>query len=208
MERVEVFDDEARGLRAIVAPLEVERAYVVVVLQGPSHRDVVRSSWSIGADRCTTVPLGMSATDFARRSPRLVASVEIGTVLRELVRQLLAAVGRFAADQQPVQANWLGEARDLLRTRTPAPLSLGELAAAVGVHPVHLARSFRREFGMTVSQYSRALRLDWAAAQLAGEAPLARIALEAGFADQSHFTRAFRGYTGMTPGRYRKLLRA
>jgi AraC-like DNA-binding protein len=34
------------------------------------------------------------------------------------------------------------------------------------------------------------------------------IALEAGFADQSHFTRSFRRHHGITPGRYRELVRA
>jgi AraC-like DNA-binding protein len=36
------------------------------------------------------------------------------------------------------------------------------------------------------------------------EEPIARIALDAGFADQSHFTRAFRRYAGLTPAQYRR----
>jgi len=58
------------------------------------------------------------------------------------------------------------------------PGSLTELAAAVAVHPAHLARCFRREYGQTVGEYARALRLEWAAEQLALDgAPLAEIAL-------------------------------
>ena len=57
---------------------------------------------------------------------------------------------------------------------------------------------------MTVGTYVRRLRLDWAARELArSDTALARVALVAGFADQSHFTRAFRGYTGLTPSVYR-----
>jgi AraC family transcriptional regulator len=56
---------------------------------------------------------------------------------------------------------------------------------------------------MTVWQYSRRLRLEWAAAQLTEQRSLAQIAVEAGFAGQSHFTRAFRRHFGVTPGRYR-----
>ena len=90
----------------------------------------------------------------------------------------------------------------------PGVTTLSQLAEAVGVHPAHLARSFRREYGLTVGQYARAVRLDWASAQLAlPDASLAGIAVGAGFADQSHFTRAFRAHTGVTPGRYRELLR-
>ena len=77
----------------------------------------------------------------------------------------------------------------------------------MGVHPAHLARCFKREYGQTVGEYARALRLEWAAEQLAlDDASLAEIALGAGFADQSHFTRAFRQHAGVTPGRYRELV--
>lgn len=117
-----------------------------------------------------------------------------------LVLQLLAAASR-ATDEgaRRERAGWLAEVRELLHERTPARLSLCELADAVGVHPTHLARSFRREYGQTVAEYARALRLDWASAELAaGDASLADVALGAGFADQSHFTRAFRRHTGVT----------
>jgi transcriptional regulator GlxA family with amidase domain len=65
---------------------------------------------------------------------------------------------------------------------------------------------FRRHYGVSIATYLRRLRLDRAAAKLAGsDAPVARIAAEEGFADQSHFTRAFTCHTGVTPARYRRL---
>lgn len=126
-----------------------------------------------------------------------------------LVLQLLAIAGRSGAASRAPRAAWLAEVRDILHDGVPdPPASLGELARAVGVHPTHLARSFRREYGLTVGEYARSLRLDWAAAQLAlDDAPLADVAVRAGFADQSHFTRAFRRQTGVTPGRYRRIVR-
>jgi AraC family transcriptional regulator len=85
------------------------------------------------------------------------------------------------------------------------PVRLAELAREVSVHPAHLARAFRQQFGTSVGGYVRRLRLDWAAAELErSETALAAIALAAGFADQSHFTRSFRRYTGFTPGAYRR----
>lgn len=126
-----------------------------------------------------------------------------------LVLQLLAVADRAAAPSRAPRAGWLRVVRDLLHDALPDhPASLGELARAVGVHPAHLARSFRHEYGSTVGEYARSLRLDWAAAQLAlDDAPLADVAVRAGFADQSHFTRAFRRHTGVTPGRYRRIVR-
>lgn len=53
--------------------------------------------------------------------------------------------------------------------------------------------------------FRRKLRLDWAEEQLGRtDKPLADLSLEAGFADQSHFTRQFRARTGFTPGSYRR----
>jgi AraC family transcriptional regulator len=131
-----------------------------------------------------------------------------GLAAEGIVLQLLAVVGRDTASAE--RAGWVREVRDLLHDGIPDPPgSLAELAALAGVHPAHLARCFRREFGQSVGEYARTLRLEWAAEELArDDARLADVALRAGFADQSHFTRAFRRHTGVTPGRYRELVRA
>lgn len=121
--------------------------------------------------------------------------------------ELLAAATREAAGGRPSRRPpaWLKSAEELLRERTGDCLSLGELAAAVGVHPAHLARAFRARHGVSVGDYGRRVRLDWAAAEIGrGELPLAMIATQAGFADQSHFTRLFKRYVGTTPARYRE----
>ena len=126
-----------------------------------------------------------------------------------LVLQLLATTGRAGGCDRPRNTAWLSDVRDQLHEQTPATSSLSELAASVGVHPAHLARSFRRVHGVTVGEYARELRLEWAAGRLAAPGvSLAQVAVDAGFADQSHFTRAFRRHTGVTPGHYRRLVRA
>jgi AraC-like DNA-binding protein len=59
-----------------------------------------------------------------------------------------------------------------------------------------------------MGSYVRRLRLDWAARELVrSETSLAGVALEAGFADQSHFTRFFKRHTGLTPQAYRRAMR-
>src|ERR687898_58335 len=86
--------------------------------------------------------------------------------------------------------------------------SLSSLARAVGVHPVTLARAFRQAFGCTVGEYVRQLRIERAAHQLAGtELSLAEIALAAGFSDQSHFSNMFRERTGLSPSKFRRVVR-
>jgi len=130
-----------------------------------------------------------------------------GLAAEGLVLQLLAMGERETSTTPRRATEWLSVVAEFLHEQTPSAPSLSELSAAAGVHPGHLARAFRRKYGVTVCQYSRMLRVEWAAARLADDTPLARVALEAGFADQSHFTRAFRQHTGVTPGHYRKLLR-
>lgn len=107
------------------------------------------------------------------------------------------------------RARWLRAVEERLRAEFSQPPSLSELARDAGVHPVHLARSFRAATGMPVGAFVRQLRLDWAEEQLVRtDRPLADLSAEAGFADQSHFTRLFRARTGQTPARFRRMVAA
>ena len=100
---------------------------------------------------------------------------------------------------------WLRRARELLHEQFSENLSLSDVAGAVGVHPAHLGRAFRRRFGSTPGHYVREVRVAFACSQLANtDEPLVAIALAAGFTDQSHFTNVFRESTGLTPAVYRK----
>jgi AraC family transcriptional regulator len=121
--------------------------------------------------------------------------------------ELLAATAREATIERHAvrQPRWLGAAEEFLHSRIGDSVGLSELAVAVGVNPAHLARVFRARYGISVGEYGRRLRLDWAAAEIArGDRSIAEIATEAGFADQSHFTRLFKRHVGTTPGRYRE----
>lgn len=139
------------------------------------------------------------------RAPDTAAPVAAEGLTLELVAAASRTGSRPGRRTRPA---WLAKVLELLHEPESQPLGLGEIAEAVGIDSSHLARVFRREYGVSVGTYLRRLRLDRAAARLAGSSdPVARIAAEEGFADQSHFTRAFRAYTGVTPGRYRELLR-
>jgi AraC family transcriptional regulator len=82
-----------------------------------------------------------------------------------------------------------------------------DIANVVGVHPFHLSRVFRTVHRQTIGEYVQRLRVSYACKQLAvPEIDLAEVALAAGFADQSHFTRVFKNVTGITPGVYRHML--
>jgi AraC-like DNA-binding protein len=85
-------------------------------------------------------------------------------------------------------------------------VSIAELAALAGASQFQLLRAFKRETGITPHAYLVQRRVSAARRLLAaGEVP-AHAAVEAGFSDQSHMTRAFVRYLGVTPARYRAAL--
>jgi AraC family transcriptional regulator len=124
-------------------------------------------------------------------------------VIEALMLELLAQGIRETGGERRTPA-WLQLARERLAADPAEPFSLGRLAQAVGVHPSHLAREFRRAFRCTPGDYVRSLRLDQACRQLTtSDASLADIALSVGFSDQSHFCRSFKHQTGLTPREFR-----
>jgi AraC family transcriptional regulator len=121
---------------------------------------------------------------------------------------LLAALATWrGAPRHGCVPGWLQRVREQLEEEGNTRIRVSGLALDAGVHPVHLTRAFRQWFGCTVSGYLQRLRLRRACELLARpERPLARVALDAGFADQPHFCRQFFHATGLTPGAWRRLL--
>lgn len=148
-------------------------------------------------------PLGLAARLYRElRAPDIP-----GLLLEELALDLLASAVRQPAVEERQPPVWLGLVEDRLREGFREPLGLDDLAIAAGVHPVHVTRTFRRFRGRTPGEYLQELRVRHLCAALADpERPLSDLALEAGFADQSHCTRIFKRHTGMTPGTFRAAL--
>jgi AraC family transcriptional regulator len=93
---------------------------------------------------------------------------------------------------------------DYLSAHAAEAPTLIDVARVAGVHPMHLAKLFRRRFGYSMGEYVRRLRIAWACDQLGRDVgTIGSIAADAGFADHAHFTRTFRRLTGTTPRWYR-----
>jgi AraC family transcriptional regulator len=125
-----------------------------------------------------------------------------------LLLEMLVEVSRHQVkilDRKPPR--WLAQALELLNDGFSERVTLTQLASAVGVHPVHLAREFRRFQRCSIGEYVRRLRIERACGQLhASNESLAAIASANGFADQSHFSRTFKRLRGMTPTEYRAVV--
>ncbi len=102
---------------------------------------------------------------------------------------------------------WLRRVIEILDDELAENLTIEYLANEAGVHPVHLAVAFRKFQHQTIGEYVRQRRLARATQMLFDrEIPLADIAASTGFFDQSHFTRVFKRYLGLTPAIFRKNL--
>ena len=126
----------------------------------------------------------------------------------DLLRTLAHLLRRHGTRPRPVPRTSavVTMARQRLDEAPEAPATLAELAALSGVSRFQLLRGFARETGTTPHAYLLQRRVRLARQLLIAGRALAEAAFEAGFADQSHMTRAFRCQFGVTPARYRAAL--
>ena len=118
--------------------------------------------------------------------------------------ELCAEIFREHAKRIAGDSDWLARADRIIHDRFREQISLTELAAEVGVHPVHLARSFRKRYGRCIGEQIRQLRVDTACSELThSQLPIVDISARSGFSDQSHFCRTFKRYVGVSPHQFR-----
>lgn len=128
--------------------------------------------------------------------------------LEGLALEMIGCVLARAERSEARRPRWLTRAVAFLRESATDPARVVDVANVVGVHPVHLARVFRRHLGLSPGEYLRRVRVR-EAMRLAERTPqpLATIAVRAGFCDQSEMTKAFRRELDTTPGAYRRAVR-
>ena len=96
---------------------------------------------------------------------------------------------------------------DYIEAHLDDRLTLADLAGVACLSPYHFSRSFKQAVGVGPQRYVMERRIERAKILMRRtRQPLASIALEVGFTDQSHLTGVFRRETGMTPGRFRTAL--
>jgi AraC family transcriptional regulator len=128
-------------------------------------------------------------------------------VAEGLTLEMLGHSARSVQGAEKHAPKWLGRVVDRLNHEFTGTISNDDLAFAVDVHPIHLAAVFRKFKRQTIGEYVQQLRISHASELLIkGELPLADVACESGFSDQSHMNRIFKRYTNITPGAFRALL--
>lgn len=101
---------------------------------------------------------------------------------------------------------WVNRLKELLHDEQEHSFTLDELARILGVHQVTISKNFTRYFGCTFGGYLRKLKVERSIGMIKNtRRPLTDIAFACGFADQSHFIRSFKSFTGFVPGAFRGL---
>jgi AraC family transcriptional regulator len=174
------------------------------------------SSFFSGTRRGSTVEteVMLSRPDSAALGVRLVEEFKhvdrvSPLVFEGLLLHIVAnAYREHAGAHGPKPPSWLQAVKDILNDSASQSVSIETIAKQVGVHPVHLSRSFRRFFKTTPGEYLRRVRVEFAANQLREtNRPLSEIADASGFADQAHLSRTFRRATNLSPLQFRRLSR-
>lgn len=185
--------------------IERAGAHVLVVLPDSRVEETFRPVRTL-LDRIHHFSHGEIA-ELARRAGREMRAPDpdARSEIESIVLEMMGVAARpDAPPEESRPPEWLERARDRIHGTFRDSPTVAEIAADAGVHRVHLARAFRAHYHVPVGTYLRRLRLEWSAAQLVeDQGSLSAIALRAGFADQSHFTHAFKRYLGVTPGAYR-----
>lgn len=157
---------------------------------------------SVHTDREMAVALGQLHRLLENHA---IPALQRQTHWREVMLQLLQRYSRVPAPRssgrEPLA---VARAKDLLNSRLATPPSLEALAQAVNLSPFHFARVFRRATGLPPHAWLMQRRLEQARGLLKDGCTPLSVAMQLGFADQSHLGRQFKRTYGVGPGAYRK----
>lgn len=177
----------------------------------PSHAlrvDQFDCQFGVGHDDAVVRHIGASLREGLRR-PDETNQLFIDHMMLALtahVAQTYGGMRRIAETNRGGLAPWqVKRACEKLESDLSGKFTLEQIAAEFELSVTHFARAFRASTGLPPHQWLLHQRVK-AAKQLmtVRELPLAEIAMSAGFANQSHFTRVFSSLVGASPGAWRR----
>jgi AraC family transcriptional regulator len=213
LERVGESEEIARPLSIVVKPADTEHAddfgaegaqTIQILLPEDAARELSRFAPGNGSWRW--MHAGPSVAAFLTLLREFRHSGPDSMRVHDAAVDAISAIAINARPSFSSPPKWIALVREALDDRDdPAPVSV--LALEAGVHPVYLARQFRRWFDCSITDYLRRRRVQRAARNIANSRGALSIAsYESGFSDQAHMCRVFKAETGLTPGSFRKLV--
>ena len=213
----------AAGAINLVYPGEAHTGHALDRVQGWAYRMFYFDAQTLDQvsreayPRCKTTPffgVGMIwDPSLARRIARLHRDIEAGldtaveydTRLLDLLVQMI----RRHADRQSdlpslgQESRAIREARAYIEARCTESITLAQLAQVARLSRYHLVRVFQKQVGLPPHKYQMQRRVARAKELIQRGQPLCTVALDCGFADQSHLNKHFKRVLGLTPGQYR-----
>jgi AraC family transcriptional regulator len=186
-------DTYARGSRClhVVIPSDVERRLSRDFAIGTALGEVLHE---VAAPASTALQREFLAPSSS--SPIIVEALLLDLVSRHL---------RIVCERSALRPPWMRSLMEYLNDTFEEDWTLEGLADDLGIHPVHLCRTFAQHQKCTLGAYIQELRMIRGRQLLELSCDsLANIAMKCGFADQSHFTRAFKNRFGIAPGAFRR----
>lgn len=156
------------------------------------------------------VAMGCALTRAIAAAGQAQESLRAEELTRGVLVRLLQRYGERCSgdDAKPAGAARMVRIRDYLRSHFDQDITVDALAREAGLSRVHLTRAFAQQFGVPPHIYLNAVRIERAQAGMLAGQNLAEVAAACGFADQSHFSRRFKGSVGLAPGAWLRQMRA
>lgn len=201
-----------------------QQAQITIVLAGSRHFLVGRRTWDVVAGQCIVIPAGIAHRSLEHAAPA-TRCLNLYASLAHARTATIIDTAKLDVDLEPFAPDAIVLAVERLLGAMRTPVSgvanrlkvqavslpdqpIGKLAADKGVTREAYTRGFTRAVGMAPHAYRLVLRLNAARQALASGASVADIAVQFGFADQSHFGRHYRRVFGITPRAYVDGMRA
>jgi AraC family transcriptional regulator len=183
----------------------------------PSLMRLAADEMDVNLD-CFSLPLQMQLRDEKIEHIALAIKAELEEQDRQdrmcaealglvLAAQLLKRYGRAHSNRvrRGLTHRQEQRAKDFILQNLTKDLSLTELAAVTGISPSHFRVLFKQSVGLPVHKYVIKCRVEHAVGLLSkGRAKLSDVALNSGFADQSHMSRCMRRVIGLTPAEVKR----
>jgi AraC family transcriptional regulator len=104
---------------------------------------------------------------------------------------------------------WVKQIKERINDDPISPLSLEKLSVDFGLHPNYIVRKFKEVTGFKLSEYLTKIRLEYSINKLIiSDDKITKIALDAGFYDQSHYIRNFKNHVTTTPLNFKKTIKS
>jgi len=163
-----------------------------------------RVELSRGFFRDPVIAEGILAGQFAAATDELLApgnslqaAERLGQVLRTIFQRYSGVRG--SADRRRPASPRISRVRDLLESRYSEDVTIATVADVAGMSRVHATRQFTIAYGIPPHAYLNQVRIRHAKRLLLEGVSAAKVAVEVGFVDQSHFTRRFKRTVGVSP---------